>query len=81
MARPAPKTHKGGIAAVGALSSSGNVHDHHCTASIVDTFRAEYQLAPPKSIWAHAMAIAGGDFVGGGSYGLVVRWSDGEVSL
>ncbi|MBL1090488.1 S1 family peptidase [Streptomyces sp. 9-7] len=47
-------------------------------------FSAEYQLAEPPepgrtSIWQHAMQITGASF-GGGTDGLVVRWSDGELT-
>ncbi|WP_405886458.1 trypsin-like serine protease (plasmid) [Streptomyces sp. NBC_01384] len=44
-------------------------------------FLAEKQLAPPQSIWTHAETITGGDFAGGPLYDLMVRWSDGEVTL
>ncbi|MFF9813607.1 S1 family peptidase [Streptomyces sp. NPDC014006] len=42
-------------------------------------FAAQYQIAKPGSVWQYARAIAGGGFADGGE-GLVVRWSDGEVS-
>ncbi|MGW1379014.1 S1 family peptidase [Streptomyces sp. NPDC002446] len=44
-------------------------------------FSAEYQLAKPKSTWQHATLMAGGQFQGAGrGDGLVVRWSDGELT-
>ncbi|MFE7773920.1 trypsin-like serine peptidase [Streptomyces sp. NPDC057445] len=43
-------------------------------------FSTVYRLAAPGSIWRHARAIAGGRFAGSGTDGLVVRWSDGELS-
>lgn len=44
-------------------------------------FSSEYRLASPKSIWQHATLITGGQFQGAGrGDGLVVRWSDGELS-
>ncbi|WP_231905135.1 trypsin-like serine peptidase [Streptantibioticus cattleyicolor] len=44
-------------------------------------FLPEHQLAKPKSIWANAVTITGGDFAGGGLYDLMVVWVDGEVTL
>ncbi|MGR6973958.1 trypsin-like serine peptidase [Streptomyces cynarae] len=43
-------------------------------------FAAEYQLAPRKSIWTHAVSITGVNATGGGTDGLVVRWNDGEMT-
>ncbi|MFF9410417.1 S1 family peptidase [Streptomyces anandii] len=43
-------------------------------------FFAEHQLAPRKSIWTHAVSITGVNATGGGTDGLVVRWSDGEMT-
>ena len=43
-------------------------------------FAGEYQLAPRKSIWTHAVSITGVNATGGGTDGLVVRWSDGEMT-
>lgn len=43
-------------------------------------FAAEYRLAPRKSIWAKAISITSVN-TGGGTDGLVVRWSDGEMTL
>ncbi|WP_406401351.1 S1 family peptidase [Streptomyces sp. NBC_00879] len=43
-------------------------------------FSATVRLAAPGSVWKNARAIAGGKFTGSGTDGLVVRWSDGELS-
>ncbi|MFF3458866.1 trypsin-like serine peptidase [Streptomyces sp. NPDC002730] len=43
-------------------------------------FSAVHRLAAPGSIWKNARAISGGRFTGSGTDGLVVRWSDGELS-
>lgn len=43
-------------------------------------FSASVRLAAPGSVWKNAVAIAGGRFTGSGTDGLVVRWSDGELS-
>ncbi|MFF7928894.1 trypsin-like serine protease [Streptomyces mirabilis] len=41
---------------------------------------AEHQLQPSKSIWTHAFNVISTN-TGGGSDGVVVRWSDGEMTL
>ncbi|WP_369392913.1 serine protease [Streptomyces sp. CG1] len=43
-------------------------------------FGAEQRLLAANTTWTHARSITGGTF-GGGRPGLLVRWSDGEVSL
>ncbi|KOV71094.1 S1 family peptidase [Streptomyces sp. MMG1121] len=43
-------------------------------------FAAEHQLMPGKSIWTHAVDVTGVN-TGGGTDGVVVRWSDGEMTL
>ncbi len=43
-------------------------------------FSAEYKLADAGSTWKHARAITGGSFTGNGSDGMIVRWSDGELT-
>ncbi|MCI3905480.1 trypsin-like serine peptidase [Streptomyces spectabilis] len=45
-------------------------------------FHGEYQLAAPNGTWKHAVVMAAGRF-GGNKWqdDLVVRWSDGEVTL
>ncbi|MFF4020343.1 trypsin-like serine protease [Streptomyces sp. NPDC001843] len=43
-------------------------------------FSAEYQLEPEKSIWTHAADVTGVN-TGGTTDGVVVRWSDGEMTL
>ncbi|MEU6770936.1 trypsin-like serine protease [Streptomyces sp. NPDC046759] len=43
-------------------------------------FGAERRLLTANSTWTHARSIAGGTFTGGRP-GLLVRWSDGEVTL
>ncbi|OIJ97518.1 esterase [Streptomyces sp. MUSC 14] len=43
-------------------------------------FAAEHQLQPEKSIWTHAVNVTGTN-TGGGTDGVVVRWSDGEMTL
>jgi hypothetical protein len=42
-------------------------------------FAAEYQLAPQKSIWTHALSLTSIN-AGSGTDGLVVRWTDGEMT-
>lgn len=41
----------------------------------------ETRLAAPKSVWTHARSISGGFYTGSGAADLLVRWSDGEVTL
>ncbi|MGW5251355.1 S1 family peptidase, partial [Streptomyces sp. NPDC004129] len=43
-------------------------------------FASEYQLAPRKSIWTHAVSITNVNATGGSTDGLVVRWNDGEMT-
>ncbi|MFI0165389.1 trypsin-like serine protease [Streptomyces sp. NPDC017095] len=43
-------------------------------------FRTETRLRAANSTWTHARAVTGGAFTGDRS-GLLVRWSDGEVTL
>ncbi|MFJ4326090.1 trypsin-like serine peptidase [Streptomyces tricolor] len=43
-------------------------------------FRAEQRLRQANSTWTHARAVTGGTFAGDRA-GLLVRWSDGEVTL
>ncbi|WJV46983.1 trypsin-like serine peptidase [Streptomyces flavofungini] len=44
--------------------------------------RAEVELAPARSTWKHATLLTAGRFTGNGrTDDLVVRWSDGEVTL
>ncbi|MFE0508843.1 trypsin-like serine protease [Streptomyces sp. NPDC058964] len=42
-------------------------------------FAAEHQLQPEKSIWTHAVNVTSTN-TGGGTDGVVVRWSDGEMT-
>ncbi|MFF5472170.1 trypsin-like serine peptidase [Streptomyces achromogenes] len=44
-------------------------------------FGAEKRLRAANSTWTHARTVAGGTFAAGGRAGLLVRWSDGEVTL
>ncbi|MFI9720765.1 trypsin-like serine peptidase [Streptomyces sp. NPDC052396] len=44
-------------------------------------FNGERQLVAKDSIWTHAEGITAGDFTGSSQFDLIVRWSDGEVSL
>ncbi|MET7892946.1 trypsin-like serine peptidase [Streptomyces mirabilis] len=41
----------------------------------------EKRLQAPNSTWTHAETITGGDFTGSDLSDLMVRWSDGEVTL
>ncbi|MFH8336529.1 trypsin-like serine protease [Streptomyces sp. AM6-12] len=43
-------------------------------------FAAEHQLQPEKSIWTHAVDVASTN-TGGHTDGVVVRWTDGEMTL
>ncbi|MEV4871488.1 S1 family peptidase [Streptomyces syringium] len=43
-------------------------------------FSSEYKLAEAGSTFKYARAISGGSFTGTGSDGLIVRWSDGELT-
>ncbi len=43
-------------------------------------FAAEHQLKPGKSVFTQAVNVTGID-AGGGTDGVVVRWSDGEMTL
>ncbi|MCX4823292.1 trypsin-like serine protease [Streptomyces sp. NBC_01142] len=45
-------------------------------------FHAERRLLAKNSLWgAHAATVTGGDFTGSNQFDLLVRWSDGEVTL
>ncbi|MGA4850491.1 trypsin-like serine peptidase [Streptomyces sp. G5(2025)] len=44
-------------------------------------FTAERRLQKPNATWQHATAVTGGDFTGTDLSDLMVRWSDGEVTL
>ncbi|MBL1084020.1 trypsin-like serine protease [Streptomyces actinomycinicus] len=44
-------------------------------------FGAEKQLRKANSTWTHARTVTGGAFAGGTRSALLVRWSDGEVTL
>ncbi|MGW7819987.1 trypsin-like serine peptidase [Streptomyces puniciscabiei] len=44
-------------------------------------FITERQLVVPHSIWTNAETITAGDFTGSNQFDLMVRWSDGEVTL
>ncbi|MFE8950126.1 trypsin-like serine peptidase [Streptomyces sp. NPDC007856] len=44
-------------------------------------FISERQLLAPNSTWTHAETITAGDFTGSNQFDLMVRWSDGEVTL
>ncbi len=44
-------------------------------------FHGEVRLNPPNSTWTHATCITSADFAGSSRSDLVVRWSDGELTL
>ncbi|KNB51226.1 hypothetical protein AC230_17875 [Streptomyces caatingaensis] len=44
-------------------------------------FTSERQLMGKNGTWKHAEAITAGDFTGSSQFDLLVRWSDGEVTL
>jgi len=44
-------------------------------------FGREVRLTGPNSTWKHAISMTAGDFTGTGTNDLIVRWSDGEVTL
>ncbi|MFC9636272.1 trypsin-like serine peptidase [Streptomyces mirabilis] len=44
-------------------------------------FASERQLLAPNTTWPHAQAITAGNFTGSNQSDLLVRWSDGEVTL
>ncbi|GHI06198.1 hypothetical protein Scel_45190 [Streptomyces cellostaticus] len=44
-------------------------------------FISERQLRAANSTWTHAETITAGDFTGSNRFDLMVRWSDGEVTL
>ncbi|MFJ1527406.1 trypsin-like peptidase domain-containing protein [Streptomyces mirabilis] len=44
-------------------------------------FVSEQQLLAPNGTWTHAQTITAGDFAGSKQSDLMVRWSDGEVTL
>ncbi|WNO70147.1 trypsin-like serine peptidase [Streptomyces sp. AM8-1-1] len=46
-----------------------------------DNFDKEIRLAGPGGIWSHAESIAAGDFTGEDTDDLMVRWTDGELTL
>ncbi|GAA2605640.1 hypothetical protein GCM10010411_44770 [Actinomadura fulvescens] len=48
----------------------------------VNGFRGEYQLKAPNSTWTHAKVVTAGDYTENPwPDDLIIRWSDGEVSL
>ncbi|MEV5507968.1 trypsin-like serine peptidase [Streptomyces orinoci] len=46
-----------------------------------DDFSGERQLVAHNGTWTHAETITAGDFAGSNQFDLLVRWSDGEVTL
>ncbi|MEI5102624.1 hypothetical protein RB200_34075 [Streptomyces sp. PmtG] len=44
-------------------------------------FTGQRRLKAPNGTWKHAATVTGGDFAGTGLGDLIVRWSDGEVTL
>ncbi|QNA77612.1 hypothetical protein C8250_042850 [Streptomyces sp. So13.3] len=44
-------------------------------------FSGESQLAKPNTTWTHVVSLTAGQFAGRSTSDLVVRWSDGEVTL
>jgi len=44
-------------------------------------FLHQHRLQPPNGTWRHATLLAAGNFTGGADWDLVVRWSDGELTL
>ncbi|MEU6071532.1 trypsin-like serine protease [Streptomyces sp. NPDC047082] len=44
-------------------------------------YDTERQLLAANSTWTHAATITAGDFTGSNQFDLLVRWSDGEVTL
>ncbi|MEU5594828.1 trypsin-like serine protease [Streptomyces sp. NPDC020298] len=44
-------------------------------------YDTERQLLASNSTWTHAATITAGDFTGSNQFDLLVRWSDGEVTL
>ncbi|MEE1841263.1 hypothetical protein PUR30_16220, partial [Streptomyces sp. JV190] len=46
-----------------------------------DNFDKEIRLAAPNDTWKHAVTMAAGDFTGADRDDLIVRWTDGELTL
>lgn len=46
-----------------------------------DGFHGEKKLAAPNGTWKHASTITSGDFTGNDQHDLMVRWTDGELTL
>ncbi|GAA3031464.1 trypsin-like serine peptidase [Streptomyces glomeratus] len=44
-------------------------------------FLHEHKLKDPNKTWTHATILAAGNFTGGANWDVIVRWSDGELSL
>ncbi|MCX4882457.1 sialidase family protein [Streptomyces sp. NBC_00847] len=44
-------------------------------------FLHENKLKSPDDTWRHATVLAAGNFTGGANWDVVVRWSDGELTL
>ncbi|MFD9903564.1 trypsin-like serine peptidase [Streptomyces sp. NPDC059063] len=59
--------------------SSGEVTLH--TGNGKGGFTGQRRLKAPNGTWKHATTITGGDFTGTKRSDLMVRWSDGEVTL
>ncbi|WP_328550216.1 FG-GAP-like repeat-containing protein [Streptomyces sp. NBC_00366] len=44
-------------------------------------FLHENKLKSPNDTWRHATVLAAGNFTGGANWDVIVRWSDGELTL
>ncbi|GAA3844175.1 hypothetical protein GCM10022403_090120 [Streptomyces coacervatus] len=44
-------------------------------------FLHEHKLQPPNDTWRNATILAAGNFTGGANWDVIVRWSDGELTL
>ncbi|WP_432092816.1 trypsin-like serine peptidase [Streptomyces sp. bgisy100] len=44
-------------------------------------FHEEKKLSPPSGTWKNAATLTSGDFTGTGQHDLMVRWTDGELTL
>ncbi|GGO54545.1 trypsin-like serine peptidase [Streptomyces lasiicapitis] len=61
--------------------SDGEVSMYRGAGEEGDNFDKEIRLTGPNGTWKHAVTMAAGDFSGADTDDLIVRWSDGELTL
>lgn len=61
--------------------SDGEVTLYRGAGEDADNFDKEIRLIGPNGTWKHAATMAAGDFTGADRDDLIVRWTDGELTL